>query len=188
MIALGEWARSNPLPDKPWLLLGKGPTFSRRSEFDLEMYNLLGLNHVVRELEVDVAHAIDVDVVSACSDVLRTNCRWLMMPRRPHEDFRPAPKLLEEFFDELPVLRELSEAGRLVWYNLSNSPPVGHAPVIGAKWFSSEAALNILGYLDVPTVRSLGIDGGRGYSPTHNEGGYPWGSETVVHTGEDARQ
>jgi Glycosyl transferase family 8 len=164
MIDLRDWARTNGLAAKPWLILGKGPTFSRRRDFDLGRFNLLALNHVVRALRVDVAHAIDVDVVRSCADALRTNCKWLMMPRRPHEDFKPAPRLLEDFFDELPVLRELSESGRLVWYNLSNSPPVEDAPVIGVRWFSSEAALNILGTIGAKEVRSLGLDGGRGYS------------------------
>jgi hypothetical protein len=164
VIDLRRWAETADLPDKPWLILGKGPTFSRRADFDLQEYNLLALNDVVRELEVDIAHAIDVDVAVRCAEALRTNARWLIMPRRPHIDFRPAPGLLEDFFEEAPVLRELSEQGRLVWYNLSNSEPVGDAPVIGVRFFSAEAALDVLGEMGVKTVRSLGVDGGRGYS------------------------
>lgn len=164
MIDLREWGRSAELAAKPWLLLGKGPTFERRAEFDLSAYNLLALNHVVRELKVDVAHVIDVDVAATCADDLRANCRWLIMPRRPHVDFRPAEQLLEDFFDDVPVLRELSDEGRLVYYNLSNRPPVDDAPVIGVRFFSAEAALNILGEIGATTVRSLGIDGGRAYS------------------------
>lgn len=164
MIDLRRWAQTADLPAKPWLILGKGPTFSRRVEFELGEYNLLALNDVVRELEVDIAHAIDVDVPARCEEALSKNARWLIMPRRPHVDFRPAPRLLEDFFDEIPILRELSEQGRLVWYNLSNSEPVGDAPVIGVRFFSAEAALNVLGEIGVKTVRSLGVDGGRGYS------------------------
>ena len=164
MIDLRRWAETADLPDRPWLVLGKGPTFSRRADFELDDYNLLALNDVVRELEVEIAHAIDVDVAVRCADALRSNARWLIMPRRPHVDFKPAPRLLEDFFDEIPVLFELSEQGRLVWYNLSNSRPVGDAPVIGVRFFSAEAALNVLGEIGVKTVRSLGVDGGRGYS------------------------
>jgi hypothetical protein len=169
VIDLRRWAEATDLPPKPWLILGKGPTFSRRDDFDLTAFNLLALNDVVRELEVDIAHAIDVDVAARNADALRSNARWLIMPRRPHLDFRPAPRLLEEFFDEIPVLRELSEQGRLVWYNLSNSKPVGDAPVIGARFFSAEAALNVLGEVGVKRVRSLGVDGGRGYSPAFQD-------------------
>ena len=121
MIELAAWARAAQLPEKPWLVLGKGPSFGRHVDFDLTWFNTLGLNHVVRELRVDVAHAIDVDVVVACADVLDSNCRWLVMPRNPHVDFRPSARRLEDFFDEIPVLRALDEDDRLVWYNLSNS-------------------------------------------------------------------
>ena len=86
------------------------------------------------------------------------------MPRRPHVKFRAGEKLLEDYFDELPVLRELDEQGRLVWYNAATSPPVGDSPKIGVRFFSSEAALNILGEMGVKKVRTLGIDGGTQYA------------------------
>jgi hypothetical protein len=164
MLPLHEWASREQLTDKPWLILGKGPSFSRRGEHDLSQFHLFGLNHVVRELEVDVAHAIDVDVIAQCGDKVRTNCRWLLMPRHPHVEFDPTSKRIEDFFDELPVLRELDDDGRLVWYNLANYRRVGDAPVIKARYFSAEAAFNILATVGVKAVRTLGVDGGRGYS------------------------
>jgi hypothetical protein len=163
VLRLDEWTTTPGLRDRPWLILGKGPTFGRRDEFDLSQYRLLALNHVVRELPVDVAHAIDVDVVADCAQAIRQNSKWLIMPRRPHVENRPGP-LLEEHFDDVPVLRELAEAGRLVWYNLSNAEPVGDAPVIRTRYFSVEAALGILVEAGVRQVRTLGIDGGRAYS------------------------
>ncbi len=166
MIELMEWARTVQLPPRPWLVLGKGPTFSRRGEFDLGQYNLVSLNHVVREMKVHVAHMIDVDVVEACGPRLLEHCDWLLMPRRPHVNFDPSRVLLlEDFVSAIPVLRELDARGRLVWYNLSSGPPVGDSPVIRASFFSSEAALNVLAAIGARTVRSLGVDGGRAYSP-----------------------
>jgi hypothetical protein len=50
MIELREWMASASFPDRPWLVLGKGPSFSRRAEFPLGEYNLMGLNNVVGEL------------------------------------------------------------------------------------------------------------------------------------------
>jgi hypothetical protein len=114
MIELREWIRSRPFDDKPWLLLGKGPTFSRRGEFPLDKYNLMGLNNVVAEQKVDVAHIIDIDVVEKCADALRDNCRFLVIARRPHVKFRPSEKRLEDYFGEIPMLKELDEQGRLV--------------------------------------------------------------------------
>jgi hypothetical protein len=164
VIDLHEWQGAVDLLSKPWLVLGKGPTFARRTDFDLTRFNLLALNDVIREVKVDVAHAIDVDVAARCEDHLRTNCRWLIMPRYPHVDFDPTSRRLEDFFDEYPVLREFDEQGRLVWYNLSSSRPVRGAPLITARFFSAEAALDLLGTVGVKHVRSLGIDGGRSYS------------------------
>jgi Glycosyl transferase family 8 len=172
MIGLMEWAAISGVDDRPWLILGKGPTFSRHVDFDLSAFNLLALNHVVRELKVDVAHAIDLDVVADCSEAILANARWLVMPRRPHVDCAPSGKKLEEFFAELPVLQQLSEQGRLVWYDLelgSSARPRGRRPVIGARWFSSEAALNVLAAIGASKIRSLGIDGGRGYSKSFQD-------------------
>lgn len=164
MIELRDWMSRALLEEKPWLLLGKGPTFAERGRFPLYEYNLMGLNDVVAHQRVDVAHVIDLEVVARCADALRDNCRYLVMARRPHVGFRPVERRLEDFFDEHPVLRELSEQGRLVWYNAATSAPIGDSPVIGVRFFSSEAALNILGELGARTVRTLGIDGGTRYA------------------------
>jgi hypothetical protein len=163
MIELREWIRSTSFEQKPWLMLGKGPTFSRRGEFPLGDYHLIGLNNVVAEQPLDIAHIVDIDVVEKVADSLRGNCRYLVMARRPHVRYRAGDKLLEEYFDELPVLRELDGEGRLVWYNADTSPPVGDSRSIGISFFSSEAAMNILGEMGVKQVRTLGIDGGTGY-------------------------
>src|SRR5205814_6351187 len=144
MIQLENWLASKPFAGKPWLVLGKGPTFAQRAEFDLSGYNLLALNHVVSEQPVDVAHAADLDVVEACADALRANCRFLLMPTPPHVQFRPGAHLLEDFFDTVPVLRELDEEDRLVWYNLlgdwylpSWAPPVGSSRPVRYGHFGS---------------------------------------------------
>ncbi len=184
MLELREWIRTARFDDRPWLVLGKGPTFSRRSEFDLSRYHLLSLNHVVRELPVDVAHVIDVDVVEDCADSLLENCRWLVMPRVPHIQQRPGHARLEEYCQALPVLRELDQQNRLVWYNAETAPPVGDSPVIEVTYFSSEAALSLLGELGAKEVRSLGIDGGASYSATFSFSpagrGWPTGSPASI--------
>lgn len=163
MIELTEWFAAAGLPARPWLVLGKGPTFDRLPSFDVTGYNRLSLNHAVNEADVDVAHIVDVDVVGGCVEGLRHRCRWLVMPRHPHLRSAFSDRALEDWFADYPVLEELDREGRLVWYNLSGGPVHGRSPVIGAKRFSAEAALNLLGALGVRQVRSLGIDGGRSY-------------------------
>jgi hypothetical protein len=164
VIELTEWIASTRFPERPWLVLGKGPTFSRRDEFDLDAYNLMSLNHVVTELKVDVAHVIDVDVVEACGRALLENCDWVLMPRVPHVQQQASLRPLEDFVASIPVLRQLDEAGKLVWYNAETGPAYPGSPVVEVKWFSSEAALNLLAAMGAKTVRSLGIDGGQTYS------------------------
>ncbi|MGI8622166.1 MAG: hypothetical protein ACR2NB_01460, partial [Solirubrobacteraceae bacterium] len=65
MIELKDWRPADTLGDRPWLLLGKGPTFARRGELDLSGYVTMSLNHAVLEQQVDVAHMLDWDVVEA---------------------------------------------------------------------------------------------------------------------------
>ena len=163
MIELSEWVGRNDFPDRPWLVLGKGPSFSRRHEYDLSGYNLFGLNHVVREIDVDIAHAIDIDVILSLGELLAERCRWLIVPRTPHVEARPGPYSIDDYVRRIPVLRRFEDEGRLVWYNAGTAPIAG-PPVIPVRHFSSEAALGILGVMGVRTVRSLGIDGGRYYS------------------------
>ena len=169
VIELREWVQTTALPDRPWLLLGKGPTFSRRDQFDLTEFNLMSLNHVVRELEVDVAHVIDLDVVEACADSLLTNCRWLLMPRTPHVRFAPSLRRLEDFVPRIPVLEELDRQGRLVWYAKWDDPAAGNSPMITGRYFSAEFALDLLGEMGASVVRSLGVDGGQGYSAAFDD-------------------
>ena len=164
VIELTQWMESFAVHQKPWLILGKGPTFSEFKNVDASEYNTLSLNHVVRQTKVDVAHMIDADVAEDCADELYNNCQYLVMPWHPHVKNDPTSKTLADFVAEIPVLKKLDEENRLVWYNLSSAKPKDNSPTIQAKFFSAEAALNILGQAGVKKVRSLGVDGGRGYS------------------------
>ena len=182
MIELTDWIDQSPFPPRPWLLLGKGPTFDRRDRFPIGDYNTFGLNHVVREFEVDVAHIIDVDVVGDCAEALAHNCAWLLMPLYPHVESTESDRRLDEWFDEYPVLRKLDERGRLVWYNLYGGKVTGRSPVIASRGFSSEAALQLLDTMGATSIRSLGIDGGRSYATSFRE----LEDTTLLANGEEA--
>jgi hypothetical protein len=163
VIELRAWLASTRFPNRPWLVLGKGPTIDRRDEFDLTAYNRVSINHAVRLLDVDVAHIVDIDVVVECADVLAQRAKWLLMPRHPHVAQRAGHALLEDYVAHIPVLRELDEEGRLVWYNAATSDPVGDSPVMSLTYFSSEAVFDILAEMGVREIHSLGIDGGSAY-------------------------
>jgi hypothetical protein len=164
MIELTDFAGSTPFDDRPWLMLGKGPTFGRIDEFDVSEFNLLSLNHVVAQRNVQLAHIIDVDVVDDCESALAANCQFLVMPRVPHVNGQVGLARLEEYFRASPALRKLDRENRLVWYNAETGPPVGGSPTVEVKFFGSEAALGVLGRLGASKVRSLGVDGGASYA------------------------
>jgi len=161
-----EWFESSVRADDPWLILGKGPSFRLRGQYDLTAYRTLGLNHVVREQPVLVAHVIDLDVVGACATDIENQAQFLVMPWYPHVDNRPGARPLDALVRTHPVLARLSAAGRLLWYDLNTSPiRHGGGPTVEATFFSAEAALSLLALAGARTIRSLGVDGGATYSP-----------------------
>jgi hypothetical protein len=157
--------QSDIYKDKPWLILGKGPSFNKRSEYNLSKYYTIGLNHVCREQRVTFAHIIDFDVADTCCEAIDSNAQFLVMPWIPHIKLRPRSQNLRELIQNNPVLRRMDEQHRLLWYNLSTAPRQhGDSPVVPVRYFSAEAALSLLAQAGVQCVRSLGIDGGASYS------------------------
>lgn len=160
-----EWFRNHVQPEDRWLILGKGPSFALRGRYDLAAYRLLGLNHVVREQPVLIAHMIDADVVDACGEAIVRGAEMLVMPWYPHVNNQAGARTLAELVAESPVLGRLDAEGRLLWYDLSTAPaPRGDGPTVEATYFSAEAALNLLAHAGARRVRTLGVDGGSSYS------------------------
>jgi len=159
-----QWAATFHPAEKSWLLLGKGPSFRRLSHEETALYYTCALNHVVREGPVTLAHIIDIDVVVDCAEAIDRNARFLALPYRPHVHCHSSSKTIKAYLKEIPLLKKLDAEGRLVWYNLSTTEPYGDSPVIRARYFSAEAAVNLLAACGVKTVRSLGVDGGTAYS------------------------
>ena len=161
-----NWMLQHPeARERPWLMLGKGPSYSRRGDFDTRGFETLSLNHVVREQPVTAAHIIDVDVVNDCAEALLANARVVVMPWQPHRNNWVATPTLDDWADKIPVLDQLRSEGRLLWYNLgTGKAPRANSPVVPVRFFSAVAALGLLGQAGVRTVRSLGIDGGAAYS------------------------
>ncbi len=169
MIELTEWwSRCGQELRGEWIVLGKGPTLADYSPSSC-IFRTFGLNHVVQKNRVDVAHAIDLEVIEDCEKEIESNCKVLLMPYVPNVRSRSGNLGLHEYFGVLPVLERLSRESRLVWYSLQvgdvvRSHPSTESPSISVRYFSSEAAFGILGALGVRKVHSLGIDGGASYS------------------------
>jgi hypothetical protein len=165
-----DWIARDDPHRQPWLMLGKGPSFDKRSQYKLDSYRRLSLNHVVRELAVDLAHMIDIDVVLACADIIEANARAVVLPWYPHVKNFVGQKPLDQWAAEVPVLQRLAAAGRLLWYDLSTSPRRhGTQAVVRATSFSAEAALHLLALAGVKRIRSLGVDGGTDYGKAFND-------------------
>src|ERR1043166_1978112 len=119
MRAFFEWFNDgNSTPEMTWLILGKGPTFSKTLQFDLSRFRTISLNHAVREQPVTVAHVIDADVLQDCGDAIEQNAAALVMPWFPHVNNVAGKANLSEMLDRVPVLRRLNGQNRLLWYNL----------------------------------------------------------------------
>lgn len=164
-----DWVKTRS-PGRPWLMLGKGPSFEKRSQYDLSAFATLSLNHVVREGPVDIAHMIDIEVIAPCAEAIEKNAGVLVMPWIPHTGNLLGQKTLEQWVREIPTLQRLDAQGRLLWYDLSTSKQRhGPGPVVRAAAFSAEAALNLLALAGVKTIRSLGIDGGVSYGSSFTD-------------------
>jgi len=161
-----EWFQaSGQDSSKPWLILGKGPSFEKRAQFDLGRFQIVSLNHAVREQPVLMAHVIDLDVVHTCAEAIERNAKFIVMPWYPHVGNRPGPMHLGALVEQDATISRLDKQGKLLWYNHCLAPSRnGNSPLIGVRFFSSEAVLNLLATAGVQTVRSLGIDGGTTYS------------------------
>ncbi len=155
-----EWYSAHANQSTPWLILGKGPSFAKREQYDLSDYYTLSLNHAVREQLVFMAHLIDFDVVEQCGEALDTNACYVVMPWVPHIRCRARGLTLRDLLPDSPMLRKLDADGRLLYYNLRTGQyPRGLSPIVPVRYFSAEAALNLLAMAGVKTIRSLGIDG-----------------------------
>jgi hypothetical protein len=161
-----DWYRSQDVTggQRPWLVLGKGPSFALIKNMDTSAFSTFGLNHVVSEMKVDIAHMIDLDVVEHCADVLLDNARYVLMPWFPHVNNKPGKRSLEQLAKDVSVLARFALQGRLLWYNKAGSPLQGSSPPVSVIYFSAEAPYALLGMAGVKTIRSLGIDGGAAYA------------------------
>jgi hypothetical protein len=151
----------------PWLILGKGPSFSSYSQQLVSSYCILTLNDTIKFVpSADLAHFIDFEAFDRSAVTVSQNpCVRVVMPWFPHFKHKPGTVDLARLTERNPLLSKLASEERLYWYDLiSSTVRHGSHPVISASFFSAEAALDLLATAGVKRIRSLGIDGGRTYS------------------------
>lgn len=143
--------------NKPWIILGKGQSLDKLEVLpDIKNeFNLFSLNHAALFFDVDVAHFIDIEALNDCRVNLHERARYLLMPLVPHVRMKAGIKTLTQYLEENPVLETFDKKNRLLFYDLKD---------LEIKYFSGEAALALLARCGAKTIRSLGLDGGSGYS------------------------
>ena len=164
MMEFADWVVRVRFPDRPWLILGKGPSIDRLGSLRMEEYNILSMNHVIQAVpHVEIAHFIDIEAFSACQLYVVAKAEWLIMPTRPHVNSTIGPPI-KDHFDGNPGLELVEGERRLVTYIKEPRQPEYKSPyAIAVRYFSFEAALCILGELGVRDVKTLGVDGGTAY-------------------------
>jgi hypothetical protein len=149
---------------KPWLILGKGPSFSKIDRIDLTEFNTFGLNHVSSIIPVDIGHFIDLECLSLN---LINNSNMVVCPVYPHVYNKCRYIHINEYVDKYTDEVASKIKDKLFLYNCTThkgTPIVELGPYIRVRHFSAEAAFKILALKDVPKIYSLGIDGGTEYS------------------------
>ena len=164
-----DWIKSNKYGNKPYLMMGKGPSLALHNKIDRTKYISLGLNHVPEKHKVDVGHAIDYEVIKEAGTSIVNNCEYLLMPWYPNLGFRPHTKNLDELCKEDPILNRFKKGGQLLTYNRYGTPPcpLGGKP-INLIFFSGDSVFQLLSMLGEPVIYSIGIDGGNKYNEDFN--------------------
>lgn len=159
-----DWYAKECDNNQSWLILGKGPSFDKFTQYDLSTFSLMSLNHVVSKMPVKVAHIIDLDVVETCADDIDKNAEYLVLPWVPHENNKPCNSDLGRLVKSNGFLAKLSQQRRLLYYHHLASKKTGDDPLVRVSFFSSEAAINLLALCGTKQIRTLGIDGGNTYN------------------------
>lgn len=155
----------------PWLIAGKGPSFQNLMDSGWHGPAFV-LNHVVESLRRQqitytptqtVAHLIDLEVLSDIPDAyLSRACQYVAMPWVPNVGMHRGHKSLRELMDEMPVLKALEP--KILYYNRSNSHiKIEGGGSVDVRFFSAEAAFDILGQAGVKRITTCGIDGGKNH-------------------------
>ena len=156
--------KSYELPtNKPILVVGKGPTFERINELNLDDYFVFGLNEVCQIIKCDIGHFIDIEVISRN---FIDNCKAIVSPVRPHKDCKVSNRYLVTWYF-IPYQEETNVLDKLYCYNCTTYKGAhftDFGPAVKVKYFSVEAAFRLLALRGIKQIHTLGIDGGTKYA------------------------
>lgn len=167
MINFLDWSQNN-ITKKPWLIVGKGPSFEKLDQFtehDNNEYQIITLNHAIEKTKALIAHVIDFDVIADIHNDIDINAEFLLMPWYPNVNSSSGSKNLKEIATEHSFIQQMDKQNRLLWYNssLANQHNDNY-PIIEVKYFSFDAVVSLLAASGATEIRTIGIDGGTQYS------------------------
>jgi hypothetical protein len=113
----------------------------------------MALGPAIRTLAADVAFILDVEVIAAEAEAIEDNSGVLVVPSDLHSRGWATGRSLQSWAVDLPVLKRLREAGRLVRFDLWSGDRNG---VLG-DLEGDEIPLRLLAGARVREVRSLGV-------------------------------
>ncbi|NIQ16862.1 MAG: hypothetical protein GTO02_21510 [Candidatus Dadabacteria bacterium] len=151
--------KKETFPDRPWLILGKGPTFDSYKMYSEDTFNVLALNHVGYLIpSSQITLFVDFDVY--LRDQIKS--RFVLGPQHPHICFKASIQVLHELVKNPPS--NLFQYRLSTWKCYREKLNPHPSPLIKAKYFCAEAAFQILGHFGIKQIFSLGVDGGTKYS------------------------
>lgn len=155
---------------RPWLLVGMGPSFdAEKVKSASSIYNVMGINKVVREVPVDICHIIDFYIVDKVAEWITSQAQHLAIPYFPHFGYRP---IIHFTAKDLSLRLDQSIRDKILCYNLSTIPiKMSPSPTIRACYFNAEASLNLIAHLGCKEVHAIGIDGGKERSSAFSDHG-----------------
>lgn len=177
MIPVPSFIHSIPEADKrkPWLIVGKGPSFDKLSSLNFEAYCSLALNHAVNARQgFNYVHVTDFDVFDKIKETLTSNSTKLVVPYFLHSENKPSKLLSADGIANDAAKKhndlfvKLLKEHRLFTYNSTLSKNACRRKDLGkpviVKYFSGVAAVNLLGQSGIKSLTLVGIDGGGAYS------------------------
>lgn len=152
--------------ETPFLLIGKGPSFSNIKNININNYKVITLNHTVDVIPNPwLASLIDINVIEQTKRLY--TAKNILIPYYPHlsleEDPSPPHINIEKFIKRYPILQKFNDENRLVCYDLSDAVGYRSDFVFDIGIFSGDTIFNALAALGAKSISSVGIDGGENY-------------------------
>jgi hypothetical protein len=154
------------------LVLGKGPSLTTQSYERARTDScIFGINQTCRSFRCDVAFFIDIEPFNESIAEVMESGAAVILPWRPNQRGKlvarvssPMDVNLIDLCAQRPELRQLSDEGRLYYFHTRLADRRAAGNVFEPNLVSFSALLQILASVGVREVRTLGVDGGSGYS------------------------